>query len=736
MRFQCPFCSYNVRGITKSMLGRPVNCPDCGQRIHISRDPFQSGRILGDFIIVRKLGAGSIGTVYFAEQRSLYRNVALKVLSEQYSNSVGIEAFLKEARAAAQLSHPNLVQALGVGEEGGVCFMAMTYIEGFTVKQKIEQEKQIDVDEALHIVQQVAEGLYYAWTEAGLIHRDVKPENIMLTKEGAVKLTDLGLAISEAEYNDDSKEREISGSPSYMSPEQFTGEKLDTRADIYALGVSLYQMLAGVLPFDGATLKTVARQHFYDPPKPLNKINPAIPAKVCALVKKMMEKEPDKRFQNMEDLIHATWKVRQTTAPNRDLIPSVHTISLKHLDYDLQKISKERKKQIITDETKGKKHNARFYNFFYISMPVIVIAIFAYFLLKERPSNLQLANAKKINSFGELLEKKNMDLSVLEENINNIESRILFSKSDFDRELRSRLAYYREKLEKLKLENKLSKLQLLHDKNIQESSKKLKKLIKKNKETELELKKREEALAKKELALVQISKDKKELNENSKNYDFALKQIKTLQTEYDTLWKNIFRLKIYSLLKKLKFDEATGLVKVELDNHPESKDMMNEYLDIIQLMKKFYHMIINSGTRYAGIDAGKSGKIKNIIAGVVHLIDSEGRNSQMSLTLMPVHSLVELARKCYPDIPEEKNLKIAILFSGSIPMAPELLSNDDEMHNIAKAVADYQFERIKIHSFIDKKKAKEEARAFLKKFVALPETPTVYRPLLKKVFEK
>jgi serine/threonine protein kinase len=718
------------------MLGRPVNCPDCGQRIHISKDQFQSGRILGDFIIARKLGAGSIGTVYFAEQRSLYRNVALKILSEQYSNSVGIEAFLKEARAAAQLSHPNLVQALGVGEEGGICFMAMTYIEGFTVKQKIEREKHIDVDEALHVVQQVAEGLYYAWTEAGLIHRDVKPENIMLTKEGAVKLTDLGLAISEAEYNDDSKEREISGSPSYMSPEQFTGEKLDTRCDIYALGVSLYQMISGVLPFDGATLKTVARQHFYDPPKPLNKINPTVPAKVCALVKKMMEKEPEKRFQNMESLIHAIWKVRQNTAPNRDLIPSVHTISLKHLDYDLQKISKERNKQIITEETREKKHNAAFYNFFYISMPLIVIGIFVYLLLKERPSNIQLANAVKINSFGELISTKNMDISVLEDKLKKLESSIHFSKMDFDRELRSRLAYYKEKLKKLSLEKQLKELKLLHDKNIQESSYKLTKLIQKNKETELQLKRREEALQKKEVAIMKIAKDKQELFKNSKNYDNALKEIKVLKNQYDLLWKNLFRLKVYSLLKKLKFDDAIALVKVEKKKHSDSSFMMEEYLNIIQTMKKFYVSITNSGSRYAGIDAGKGGKVKNIIAGMVHLVDFEGSESQMSLTLLPIQGIVGIARKCLPDVPENKILKLSILFSDNVAMAPELLPKDKEINNIAKAIADYKIEKIKMHVLLDKKRAKDEARAFIKEFAALPEMSTVYKPLLKKIFEK
>ena len=140
MRFQCPFCSYTMRGITASMLGRKVRCPDCDKTSRLPKNEFSEGRVIGDFILKRRLGKGSIGTVFLAHQISLDRPVALKVLSREYSHAKGIEAFLKEARAAAKLSHPNLVQSFGVGEEEGVCFMAMNFIEGETAKDKIEIE--------------------------------------------------------------------------------------------------------------------------------------------------------------------------------------------------------------------------------------------------------------------------------------------------------------------------------------------------------------------------------------------------------------------------------------------------------------------------------------------------------------------------------------------------------------------------------------------------------------------
>ena len=188
------------------------------------KSPFEENSIISDFVIKEKLGRGSIGTVYRAMQLSLERQVALKILAPELTTPKLAQAFLQEARAAGRLTHTNLVQSYAVGEDNGICYLAMNYISGETLKHRLDREVRIPVDEALHIVQQVAEALYYAWDEGKMIHRDVKPDNIMITTEGVVKLTDLGLAINQSDWTED---MEISGSPSYMSPEQFAGEKLD-----------------------------------------------------------------------------------------------------------------------------------------------------------------------------------------------------------------------------------------------------------------------------------------------------------------------------------------------------------------------------------------------------------------------------------------------------------------------------------------------------------------------------
>lgn len=332
MRFLCPFCNFAV-SVGDNDCGCRVVCGACGKSILTPSAPFEQGRLIGDFAIRSKLGEGSNGAVYKAFQLSLERIVALKILSPKYTTRKGIREFLKEARAAATLSHVNLIQSFAVGEEDGLCYMAMTCINGETLQARIRREGSIPCDEALHIVQQVAEALYYAWCEKGIIHRDVKPDNIMIDSHGIVKLTDLGLAMSQSEWRAD---MDISGSPSYMSPEQFAGEKLDTRSDIYSLGITLYQMLCGELPFEAQTIRSLAGQHFKkDVPDLTRKIR-SLPPRVNALVHKMTAKKPKKRFQDMEALLQEIWAIRQKTAPDRELVPDVHTISMRRLDYEIQ----------------------------------------------------------------------------------------------------------------------------------------------------------------------------------------------------------------------------------------------------------------------------------------------------------------------------------------------------------------------------------------------------------------
>ena len=349
MRFSCPFCRFTV-SVEDSAKGSRTVCPGCGKNVLVPSGRFDEGCIIGDFIINSHLGRGSIGDVYKATQISLDRPVALKILTPKFMTKKGVADFLKEARAAAPLSHNNLVQSYAVGMDDGYIYMAMTYIKGETLGARLKREGRIPVDEALHIVQQVAEALYYAWSECRIIHRDVKPENIMLTENGVVKLTDLGLAMTQFEWRED---MDISGSPSYMSPEQFSGAKLDTRSDIYSLGITLYQMISGRLPFEADTVTTLAHQHFETKAVPLDSVIPGVPPRVVALVRKMMAKSASDRFSDMEELLREIWTIRQRTAPNRDMVPDVHTISVKRLDYDFQNVPSRQSRDLSAASKNG-----------------------------------------------------------------------------------------------------------------------------------------------------------------------------------------------------------------------------------------------------------------------------------------------------------------------------------------------------------------------------------------------
>ena len=372
MRFQCSFCSSIVS--TDLPPKTRLECISCGHSCFVPPTPFEEHCVVADFVIGEEIGSGSIGKVYRAEQLSLGREVALKILSPELSSTKFIDSFLHEARAAAQLSHANLVQSYAVGEEDGICYLAMNYINGETLSDRLEREKRIPTDEALHIIQQVAEALFYAWDDSRLIHRDVKPDNIMITTDGIVKLTDMGLAITQG----DNADAEISGSPSYMSPEQFAGEELDCRCDIYSLGVTLYQMISGELPFVGESFQEIATQHFNEDPLPLHRLNIGVTLKVSNLVKKMMEKLPEDRFSDYEILLKSLWNLRHVTAPDSSLIPDIHTISIHHLDYNLQKKSYKNieSTQKKVRQLKGRR-DALFWTLLIVfPVPIIILVVF------------------------------------------------------------------------------------------------------------------------------------------------------------------------------------------------------------------------------------------------------------------------------------------------------------------------------------------------------------------------
>ncbi len=265
----------------------------------------RSGNTITGYKILGKLGAGAMATVYKAKQVSLDRMVAIKKLPEKFSqNPQFIERFFAEGRAAALLNHPNIVQAFDVGNEGDVYYFVMEYVDGRSVHDDIVTHKRYKEDEAVEIAIQIAEALEHAH-ERGLIHRDVKPKNIMITKEGVVKLADMGLAraMSDVEAAEAEAGRAF-GTPYYISPEQIRGEKdIGPPADIYSLGVTLYHMVTGSVPFEGKSPSAVMHKHIKSELIPPDHVNPKLSAGVSEVIEMMMAKRVKHRYQNCTDLL-------------------------------------------------------------------------------------------------------------------------------------------------------------------------------------------------------------------------------------------------------------------------------------------------------------------------------------------------------------------------------------------------------------------------------------------------
>lgn len=263
--------------------------------------------VIGDFEILGKLGAGGMGAVYRARQVSLGRRVALKILPHQFMEDAdSVARFQREARVAASLSHANLVKVYSAGEADGCHFIAMELIEGEDLGQRIKHDGKLPPPEALRIIADVARGLQFGWQSAHLVHRDIKPGNIFLATDGAVKLGDLGLAKSVlgATTTGLTQTGTMMGTPYYISPEQARGDKeLDFRADIYSLGCTLYHLLTGQVPYSGTDPITIIRQHLDAPLPAILKVWPQCPIPLARLVGKMLKKSRHERHASYEELI-------------------------------------------------------------------------------------------------------------------------------------------------------------------------------------------------------------------------------------------------------------------------------------------------------------------------------------------------------------------------------------------------------------------------------------------------
>jgi len=257
---------------------------------------------LGRYVIVEEIGQGAMGVVYKAVDPLIDRTVAIKTINldlskEELENFE--KRFQREVQSAGKLNHPNIVTVYDVGRTEGVAYMAMEFLEGKELREILDSGVVLPIEKIAHIASQVAEGLGFAH-ERGIVHRDVKPANVMVMKNGLVKITDFGIAqMSSASRTMSGM---VMGSPKYMSPEQVVGQAVDGRSDIFSLAVVLYEMLTGKAPFSGDNISAIMYQILNDDPIPPKALNQSIPDSINYIVLKALAKHPDKRYQNAKDM--------------------------------------------------------------------------------------------------------------------------------------------------------------------------------------------------------------------------------------------------------------------------------------------------------------------------------------------------------------------------------------------------------------------------------------------------
>ncbi|MBA3570298.1 MAG: protein kinase, partial [Pyrinomonadaceae bacterium] len=294
--------------------------------------------------ILRQLGAGGMGEVYLALDAKLERHVALKLLPDKFIlDKERLHRFVREAKAASALNHPNIITIHEIGEENGAHFIATEYIEGETLRRKLQTER-LEIDETLSIAMQIAVALDAAHRN-GIVHRDIKPENVMLREDELVKVLDFGLAKLTEKKDDATSDTEaptqvlvkttlgvVMGTTAYMSPEQARGREVDARTDIFSLGAVMYEMLTGRLPFAGETTADILGALLHKEPQPLRELAPETPADLQHIVSKALRKDKDERYQTIKSLladlrtlkqeIEFAAKLERSASPERDRVAS------------------------------------------------------------------------------------------------------------------------------------------------------------------------------------------------------------------------------------------------------------------------------------------------------------------------------------------------------------------------------------------------------------------------------
>ncbi|HEY8463515.1 MAG TPA: Stk1 family PASTA domain-containing Ser/Thr kinase [Bacillota bacterium] len=361
------------------------------------------GKILGNrYRLIEAIGEGGMALVYKAECSLLCRTVAIKILRPQYANDAEfVERFRREARSAASLSHPNVVNIYDVGQENGIDYIVMEYIPGENLKNIIKKEAPFSVRKALNYTRQIAEALNHAH-QRNIIHRDIKPHNILVTPDGQVKVTDFGIAraISASSFTQTGI---VVGSVQYSSPEQVKAGLVGPQSDIYSLGCVFYELLTGTVPFKGDTSISIAMQHLHEKVVPVREIRPDVPVMVEQIINKAMAKDPTQRYPSalamLRDITIAESKLNQEIESEEDLPTQVWSTA-------------------ATKDPGSNANSGKWFTKTVIGLScglLLLIGGIFFYILKPPPPEVVVPNliGKDLNEARELLKQRNLNIKVI-----------------------------------------------------------------------------------------------------------------------------------------------------------------------------------------------------------------------------------------------------------------------------------------------------------------------------------
>lgn len=299
--FYCDHCDAKLR-ITADAMGSALVCPECDGELDVPKMSLGPGFVVGGFLIKHKLGEGGMGEVYLATQLSLERDVALKILPGRFTRERSfIVRFLKEVHYQARLDHPNVVAAFDAGEDSGVYYMAMAYVDGETLEERLDREGPLTEKAALQIIRQVGMALQYASEGKGLLHRDIKPGNIMVTPSQHAKVLDMGLSKNTLEKASSTMADTLLGTPNYMSPEQIDHPRdVDTRSDMFSLGMTLYHALTGQVPYEDTSYFTTLKRHATDELEDPRRLMPGISPHAVFFLARLLARDPEHRYPDWD----------------------------------------------------------------------------------------------------------------------------------------------------------------------------------------------------------------------------------------------------------------------------------------------------------------------------------------------------------------------------------------------------------------------------------------------------